>query len=160
MIFLGSDNKRPVGDRSLNELVNRDYWDAFGDLLDEALLDDYPYIHQIIKSEEGYALNYYFFDELSKSDFNKVVRVIRAYLAKMTLTDWDWQHRDYVQELLTWQAKGFLAWVKPEDWGHRSRMQDIAAWQAKARSVWEKVAEPFIMLDGRYDANLAGDPHS
>ncbi len=156
MLFIGSDRTKSV-DRDMASMVNSasGYYDAFGDFLDEALLPNYPYLHQVIKSEEGYYLKFYSFYELDKADFNTAVRVIREYLAKMTSEHWDWQHRDYVQELLAWQEKGFLTWVEPHDWEHRSRMKDIAAWQAKARRVWEDIAQPFVVLDDRYDANLA-----
>ena len=38
MIFIGFNNERPKGDKSLSELINSTYWDAFGDLLDEVFL--------------------------------------------------------------------------------------------------------------------------
>lgn len=46
MIFIGFDNERPKGDKSLSELINGTYWNAFGDLLDEVFLPNYPQLHE------------------------------------------------------------------------------------------------------------------
>ena len=45
--------------------VNRNYWDSFGDLLDEVLLANFPQLHQSIKSEEGEYLKFYTFEDLN-----------------------------------------------------------------------------------------------
>ena len=127
MIFIGFNNERPKGDKSLSELINSTYWDAFGDLLDEVLLPNYPQLHESIKSEEGEYLKFYTFEDLSKDDFNLSVKLIRQHL----------QH------------------MKPEGWRPRDYINDMAKWQSMARQVWEEVAEPFVMLDSRYDIKLS-----
>lgn len=126
MIFIGFDNERPKGDKSLSELINGTYWDAFGDLLDEVFLPNYPQLHESIKPEEGEYLKFYTFEDLSKDDFNLSVKLIR-------------QHLQY---------------MKPEGWGPRDYINDMAKWQSMARQVWEEVAEPFVVLDSRYDTKL------
>lgn len=127
MIFIGFNNERPKGDKSLSELINSTYWDAFGDLLDEVFLPNYPQLHESIKSEEGEYLKFYTFEDLSKDDFNLSVKLIRQHF----------QH------------------MKPEDWRPRDYINDMAKWQSMARQVWEEVAEPFVVLDSRYDIKLS-----
>ncbi|BAP36452.1 hypothetical protein [Acinetobacter guillouiae] len=122
MIFIGFDNERPKGDKSLSELINGTYWNAFGDLLDEVFLPNYPQLHESIKPEEGEYLKFYTFEDLSKDDFNLSVKLIRQHL----------QH------------------MKPEDWRPRDYINDMAKWQSMARQVWEEVAEPFVVFDSRY----------
>ncbi|MBU3848487.1 MAG: hypothetical protein H9855_16270 [Candidatus Acinetobacter avistercoris] len=126
MLFFGFDDKKPLGEQGLSELVNSHYWDAFGDLLDEVFLPNYPQLHESIKSEEGEYLKFYTFEDLSNDDFNLSVKLIR-------------QHLQY---------------MKPEDWEPRDYINDMAKWQGMARQVWEEVAEPYIVLDNRYDTNL------
>jgi hypothetical protein len=45
--------------------------------------------------------------------------------------------------------------MKPEDWGARDYINDMAKWQSMARQVWAEVAEPFVVLDSRYDTQLS-----
>ncbi|MFW2171985.1 hypothetical protein ACG95N_00465 [Acinetobacter guillouiae] len=127
MIFIGFNNERPKGDKSLSELINSTYWDAFGDLLDEVFLPNYPQIHESIKPEEGEYLKFYTFVDLSQDNFSLSVKLIRQHL----------QH------------------MKPEGWRPRDYINDMAKWQSMARQVWEEVAEPFVMLDSRYDIKLS-----
>jgi hypothetical protein len=128
-LFIGMNVK---GQKASNfqrtgDFVNSHYWDAFGDLLDEVFLPNYPQIHESIKPEEREYLKFYTFEDLSKDDFNLSVKFIRQHL----------QH------------------MKPEDWGARDYINDMAKWQSMARQVWEKVAEPFVVLDSRYDIKLS-----
>jgi len=127
-LFIGMNDK---GQKASNfqrtgDFVNSNYWDAFGDLLDEVFLPNYPQLHESIKSEEGEYLKFYTFEDLSKDDFNLSVKLIR-------------QHLQY---------------MKPEDWEPRDYINDMAKWQSMARQVWEEVAEPFVVLDSRYDVNV------
>jgi hypothetical protein len=69
--------------------VNGSYWDAFGDLLDNVLLPDYPELHEIIKSEEGEYLKFYSFVELDKVSFNQAVKLISDYIGNQkNPTEW------------------------------------------------------------------------
>lgn len=127
-LFIGMNDK---GQKASNfqrtgDFVNSNYWDAFGDLLDEVFLPNYPQLHESIKSEEGEYLKFYTFEDLSNDDFNLSVKLIR-------------QHLQY---------------MKPEDWEPRDYINDMAKWQSMARQVWEEVAEPFVVLDSRYDVNV------
>lgn len=127
-LFIGMNDK---GQKASNfqrtgNFVNSNYWDAFGDLLDEVFLPNYPQLHESIKSEEGEYLKFYTFEDLSNDDFNLSVKLIR-------------QHLQY---------------MKPEDWEPRDYINDMAKWQSMARQVWEEVAEPFVVLDSRYDVNV------
>ena len=45
--------------------MNIQYGEAFGDLLDEVLLANFPQLHQSIKSEEGEYLKFYTFEDLN-----------------------------------------------------------------------------------------------
>ena len=110
-----------------SELLDNGFWDAFGDLLDEALLLHYPNLHESIKTEEGYYMDFFTFRELSKEDFNLAVRLIREHVASMT----------------------------PNSWPPRKYVTDMAGWQEAARRVWKEIAEPLVVLDRRYDENLA-----
>ena len=127
-LFIGMNDK---GQKASNfqrtgDFVNSNYWDAFGDLLDEVFLPNYPQLHESIKSEEGEYLKFYTFEDLSKDDFNLSVKLIRQHL----------QH------------------MKPEDWRPRDYLNDMSKWQSMARQVWAEVAEPFVVLDSRYDTKL------
>lgn len=126
MLFIGFDVKKPQGEQGLSDLVNGSYWDAFGDLLDEVLLLDYWKLHASIKSEEGEYLKFYTFEDLNSEEFNLAVRLIREHLFKMEPSMW--QARDYIT--------------------------DMSKWQRMAREVWEEIAEPFVVLDSRYDPKL------
>ncbi len=108
--------------------VNRNYWDSFGDLLNEVFLPHYLKLHESIKSEEGEAFKFYSFAELNKYDFNLSVKLIREHLTIMSPSDW--QPKDYIRN-----------------------MEES---QSMAREVWEDIAEPYVGLDRRYDASLAG----
>ena len=44
--------------------------------------------------------------------------------------------------------------MKPEDWRPRDYLNDMSKWQSMARQVWAEVAEPFVVLDSRYDTKL------
>ena len=128
-LFIGMNDK---GQKASNfqragDFVNSHYWDAFGDLLDEVFLPNYPQLHESIKPEEGEYLKFYTFEDLSKDDFNLSVKLIRQHL----------QH------------------MKPEDWRPRDYINDMAKWQSMARQVWEEVAEPFVVFDSRYDTQLS-----
>ena len=112
--------------QDLSDHASSGYWDAFGDLLDEALLLHYPNLHESIKTEEGYYMKFFTFDDLSKEDFNLAVRLIREHVASMTPNSW-----------------------QPKDVG------SMADWQEAARIVWKEIAEPLVVLDRRYDENLA-----
>ena len=124
-IYIGysehGEEKQGLGDHA-----SGGYWDAFGDLLDEALLLHYPNLHESIKTEEGYYMKFFTFDDLSKEDFNLAVRLIREHVASMTPNSW-----------------------QPKDVG------SMAGWQEAARIVWKEIAEPLVVLDRRYDENLA-----
>ena len=113
--------------KGLSDHASGGYWDAFGDLLDEALLLHYPSLHESIKTEEGYYMSFFTFRELSKEDFNLAVRLIREHVASMT----------------------------PNSWPPRKYVTDMARWQERARRVWKEIAEPLVVLDRRYDENLA-----
>ncbi|MEF9956284.1 MAG: hypothetical protein RR767_03700 [Acinetobacter sp.] len=126
MLFIGFDVKKPQGEQGLSGLVNGSYWDAFGDLLDEVFLSLYPNLHSSIKSEEGEYLKFYTFEDLDSDDFNLAIKLIREHLLKMEPSMW--QSRDYIT--------------------------DMAKWQSMARLVWEESAEPYIVLDSRYDPKL------
>ncbi len=112
--------------KGLGDHASGGYWDAFGDLLDEALLLHYPNLHESIKTEEGYYMKFFTFDDLSKEDFNLAVRLIREHVASMTPNSW-----------------------QPKDVG------SMAGWQEAARIVWKEIAEPLVVLDRRYDEKLA-----
>ena len=128
MLFIGFDAKKPQGEQGLSDLVNGNYWDAFGDFLDEVFLPLYPNLYSSIKSEEGQYLKFYTFEDLNKADFELSVKLIREYLTIMSPSDW--QPKDYIR--------------------------NMEEWQNMAREVWEDIAEPYVVLDSRYDASLAG----
>ena len=89
-IFFSKDEsiEKPE-DRFTSAFIHRSYWDAFGDLLDEVFLPNYPKLHEIIKSEEGEYLKFYSFVELDKQDFNQAVKLIRGYIAnQQNPTEW------------------------------------------------------------------------
>lgn len=123
MLFIGFDAKKPQGEQGLSDLVNGNYWDAFGDFLDEVFLPLYPNLYSSIKSEEGQYLKYYTFEDLDSNDFNLAIKLIREYLLNM----------------------------KPSDWQPRDYVRDMAKWQNMAKQVWEDVAEPYVVLDQRYE---------
>ena len=125
-IIFSQDKAKNIEERWTVEYLNSSYWDAFGDLLDEVFLPNYPQLHESIKSEEGEYLKFYTFEDLSKDDFNLSVKLIRQHL----------QH------------------MKPEDWRPRDYLNDMSKWQSMARQVWAEVAEPFVVLDSRYDTKL------
>ena len=129
-LFIGmNDNgQKPSNFQRTGGFVNGDYWDAFGDLLDEVFLLNYPQFHEKIKLEEGEYLKFYTFEDLNKADFNLSVKLIREYLTIMSPSDW--QPKDYIR--------------------------NMEEWQSMAREVWEDIAEPYVGLDRRYDASLAG----
>ena len=108
--------------------MNIQYGEAFGDLLDEVFLPHYLKLHESIKSEEGEVFRFYSFAELNKYDFNLSVKLIREYLTIMSPSDW--QPKDYIR--------------------------NMEEWQNMAREVWEDIAEPYVVLDSRYDASSAG----
>lgn len=119
-----NDNGQKSSDfQRTGDFVNGNFWEAFGDLLDEVFLLNYPQLHGNIKPEEGEYLKFYTFENLNKDDFNLSVKLIREYLLQMKSQDW--QPRDYVR--------------------------DMEKWQSMAREVWEEVAEPYVVLDSRYD---------
>ena len=122
-IIFSIDASKGIEERCVMELITSAYWDAFGDLLDEVFLPRYPKLHESIKSEEGEYLKFYTFEDLNKDDFNLSVKLIREYLLQMKSQDW--QPRDYVR--------------------------DMEKWQSMAREVWEEVAEPYVVLDSRYN---------
>ena len=126
-IIFSQDKAENIEERWTVEYLNSSYWDAFGDLLDEVFLPNYPQVHESIKPEEGEYLKFYTFEDLSKDDFNLSVKLIR-------------QHLQY---------------MKAEDWRPRDYINDMAKWQSMARQVWEEVAEPFVVLDSRYDIKLS-----
>ncbi|MDB9695437.1 hypothetical protein QWI49_19570 [Acinetobacter nosocomialis] len=127
MIFVGFDLSKSEGEKSLSESITSTYWDAFGDLLDEVLLPNYPQLHESIKSEEGQYLKFYTFEELDRVNFNLSIKLIRQYLKHM----------------------------KIEDWSKRDYITDMAKWQNMARQVWEDIVEPYVVRDSRYDTRLA-----
>ncbi|MBK5649748.1 MAG: hypothetical protein I4N51_24140 [Acinetobacter sp.] len=126
-IIFSQDKAKNIEERWTVKYLNSSYWDAFGDLLDEVFLPNYPQLHESIKSEEGEYLKFYTFEDLSKDDFNLSVKLIR-------------QHLQY---------------MKAEGWGPRDYINDMAKWQSMARQVWAEVAEPFVVLDSRYDQQLS-----
>lgn len=125
MLFIGFDDKKPQGEHGLSSLVNGSFWDAFGDLLDEVFLPNYPKLHESIKSEEGEYLKFYTFEDLNKKDFKLSIGLIRQHLLDMNQSSW--KSREYVN--------------------------DMVEWQRMAREVWEEIAEPYVVLDSRYDPN-------
>lgn len=127
MIFVGFDLSKSEGEKSLSESIASIYWDAFGDLLDEVLLPNYPQLHESIKSEEGQYLKFYTFEELDRVNFNLSIKLIRQY----------------------------LKYMKIEDWGKRDYITDMAKWQNMASQVWEDIVEPYVVRDRRYDTRLA-----
>lgn len=89
IFFSQNVNKKKPEDKFISTYVNSSYWDAFGDLLDEVFLPNYPKLHGIVKSEEGEYLKFYSFVELNKRDFNQAVNLIRDYIAKQkNPTEW------------------------------------------------------------------------
>ena len=130
MIFFNQDEaKVGLEDRWVSAYVNSNYWDAFGDLLDEVFLPDYQMLQESIKPEEGEYLKFYTFESLSQEDFNLSVKLIRKHLEGLT----------------------------PDNWKPREYINDMAKWQDMARQVWEEIAEPYIILDSRYDIKLIQD---
>lgn len=127
MIFVGFDHSKSDGEKSLSESIASTYWDAFGDLLDEVFLSNYPQLHERIKSEEGQYLKFYTFEELDRINFNLSIKLIRQY----------------------------LKYMKIEDWSKRDYITDMAKWQNMASQVWEYIVEPYVLRDGRYDIRLA-----
>ncbi|HFD2121498.1 TPA: hypothetical protein ACF2EV_000001, partial [Acinetobacter baumannii] len=65
-IIFSQDKAKSIEERWTIEYLNSSYWDAFGDLLDEVLLPNYPQLHESIKSEEGQYLKFYTFEELDR----------------------------------------------------------------------------------------------
>ncbi|MDR2249438.1 hypothetical protein [Acinetobacter sp.] len=126
-IIFSQDKAKSIEERWTIEYLNSSYWDAFGDLLDEVLLPNYPQLHESIKSEEGQYLKFYTFEELDRVNFNLSIKLIRQYLKHM----------------------------KIEDWGKRDYIIDMAKWQNMARQVWEDIVEPYVVRDSRYDTRLA-----
>ena len=45
--------------------------------------------------------------------------------------------------------------MSPSDWQPKDYIRNMEEWQNMAREVWEDIAEPYVVLDSRYDANLA-----
>lgn len=130
MIFFNQDEaKVGLENRWASAYVNSNYWDAFGDLLDEVFLPDYQVLQESIKPEEGEYLKFYTFESLSQEDFNLSVKLIRKHLEGLT----------------------------PDNWKPREYINDMAKWQDMARQVWEEIAEPYIILDSRYDIKLIQD---
>ncbi|MEI1722106.1 hypothetical protein V8Q13_00810 [Acinetobacter baumannii] len=126
-IIFSQDKAKSIEERWTIEYLNSSYWDAFGDLLDEVLLPNYPQLHESIKSEEGQYLKFYTFEELDRVNFNLSIKLIRQYLKHMKIEDWN--KRDYIT--------------------------DMAKWQNMARQVWEDIVEPYVVRDSRYDTRLA-----
>ncbi|NBF04893.1 hypothetical protein GV819_21645 [Pseudomonas sp. Fl5BN2] len=96
-VWVSKNMPRPEGYQYLGGVVNGSAWDAFGELLDAALLPEYFGVHSQVKSEEGLFLRYYSFDELSRSDFNLVVRVVMGFIFNML-------------DPSPWQLKGKAVW--------------------------------------------------
>ena len=75
--------------RLTSAFIHSSYWYAFGDLLDDVFLPGHPRRHEIIKSEGGEYLKFYSFVELDKAGFNRAVRLICNYIAKLQKpTEW------------------------------------------------------------------------
>ncbi|MDO7481390.1 hypothetical protein Q5X45_01080 [Acinetobacter baumannii] len=126
-IIFSQDKAKSIEERWTIEYLNSSYWDAFGDLLDEVLLPNYPQLHESIKSEEGQYLKFYTFEELDRVNFNLSIKLIRQY----------------------------LKYMKIEDWGKRDYITDMAKWQNMASQVWEDIVEQYVVRDSRYDTRLA-----
>ncbi|HFD2155235.1 hypothetical protein NQ622_17490 [Acinetobacter baumannii] len=126
-IIFSQDKAKSIEERWTIEYLNSSYWDAFGDLLDEVLLPNYPQLHESIKSEEGQYLKFYTFEELDRVNFNLSIKLIRQY----------------------------LKYMKIEDWGKRDYITDMAKWQNMASQVWEDIVERYVVRDSRYDTRLA-----
>ena len=99
------------------------YWDAFGVLLEEVLLLNYPHLYDGMAREEFTLFEYYTFTELSNIDFNLVIKLIRRYM--LTL------------EAVLWEEK---------DW-----ITDVQLVKSRARQVWFELLEPLVIKDDRYD---------
>ncbi|WP_262010665.1 hypothetical protein [Acinetobacter baumannii] len=126
-IIFSQDKAKSIEERWTIEYLNSSYWDAFGDLLDEVLLPNYPQLHESIKSEEGQYLKFYTFEELDRVNFNLSIKLIRQY----------------------------LKYMKIEDWGKKDYITDMAKWQNMASQVWEDIVERYVVRDSRYDTRLA-----
>nr|WP_174506362.1 hypothetical protein [Acinetobacter sp. Marseille-Q1620] len=128
-IIFSKDELKSNDDQWNIEYIKNAYWQAFGDLLDEVFLPNYPQLHESIKSEEGKYFKYYSFAELDKLDFNLSIKLIRQYLKVM----------------------------KPSDWSDRTYVTNMSKWQDMAKNVWLEIVEPKLLLDSRYDCKLLED---
>ena len=106
--------------------MNSVYWDAFGVLLEEILLLKYPELYEKIARDEFTLFEYYTFTELSFSEFNFFIKIVRSYIPKLNIS--------------TWQEK---------DW-----ITDISLVKSRAQQVWLELLEPLIIKDDRYDQLL------
>ncbi len=90
-LWIGKNNRgtMPENYSFTGSIVNRSYYNAFGDLLNKVFQMEYSKLYMIIRSEEGESLDFYSFVELNKDEFNLAVRLIRQYIANISEpTDW------------------------------------------------------------------------
>lgn len=87
-IYFGLDLSVP--DSYNDGYVNTPTFMAFGDLMEEALSKDYSSQLAIIKESEPMAI--YSYIELSRVDYNSVIRAMREYIASLT-NPTDWQQK-------------------------------------------------------------------
>ncbi len=94
-IYFGIDMSLPSG---LNDgYVNTATFEAFGDLIRDALSNKYKTELEIIV--EGEPMSIYSFVELSSIDYNNVIKQIRMHIASMI-------------EPTPWQQKGVWVWME------------------------------------------------
>ena len=94
-IYFGFDQSKPNEESRNDGYVNSRTFDAFGDLLDEALAKKYPKILETIKEAEAMAI--YNFCWLDAPDYNLAIHAIREYVAQL-------------KEPTPWQEVGLWAW--------------------------------------------------
>lgn len=103
------------------------YWDAFGVLLEEIFLLDYPQLYDGIARDELTLFDYYTFTELSIHDFNLMIKLIRSYMPQLSKAVWE-----------------------EKDW-----ITNVSLVKSRAEEVWFELVEPLIIKDDRYDERLS-----
>jgi hypothetical protein len=103
-IIIGLVNENlPSSENNLSgDGTNSSAWDAFGDILDEALVH-YPEILDSIKNDEWIYQNVYSFIALSNNDFNVSIHAINGWMHSLS-TPTEWQK---------WGAKVWTDIVEP-----------------------------------------------
>ena len=117
-IFFGFDKSKPKGESVNDGYVNTRIFDAFGDLLDSALLEKHPEIIETIK--EGEVMKIYDFCGLNAPDYNLAIHAIREYIAQL-------------KEPTPWHEVGLWVWREmAEPFIHKDERYDTTFHQKES----------------------------